>query len=92
VGDLHDPRVIIAKGFLFLLAGAMAVAGLLAERHDVRTVFLLAVAILCFCRCYYFAFYVLEKYVDPDYRYAGLWSAAAYLLRRWRSPKPDDAP
>jgi hypothetical protein len=91
VGDLHDPRLIIAKGFLFLLAGAMAVAGLVIEHPDARTAFLLLVAILCCCRFYYFAFYVIEKYVDPEFRFAGLWSAAAYLLRRWRRA-PDDTP
>lgn len=91
MGDLHDPRVIIAKGFLFLLAGVMAVVGLLVEHPDWRTAFLLAVAVLCFSRFYYFAFYVLEKYVDPDYKFAGLWSAAGYLLRRWRGGS-DDVP
>lgn len=84
MGDLHDPRVIIAKGFLFVLAGTMAAVGLLLDRPDARTAFLLAVAVLCFCRAYYFAFYVLEKYVDPSYKFSGLWSAAGYLLRRWR--------
>ena len=92
MADLHDPRLIIGKGFLFLIAGGMAVAGLLLDHPDWRTAFLLAVAIVCFCRCYYFAFYVLEKYVDPEYKFAGLWSAAVYLLRRWRKPIPDDTP
>lgn len=27
------------------------------------------------------AFYVVEYYVDPTYKFAGLWSFAAYRLR-----------
>jgi hypothetical protein len=43
---------------------------------------LLAVAIWCFARAYYFAFYVIEHYVDDSYRFSGLWSFALYLMRR----------
>jgi len=39
---------------------------------------------------YYFAFYVIEKYVDPTYRFAGLWSFLRYAMsRRGRGGKPD---
>ncbi len=31
---------------------------------------------------YYFAFYVIEHYVDPGYRFAGLWSFVRYVLRK----------
>jgi len=48
---------------------------------------LLAVAVWCFARSYYFAFYVIERYVDPGYRFAGLGSFVRYLLRR-RQPAP----
>jgi hypothetical protein len=47
-----------------------------------RTAALLAIAIWSFCRLYYFAFYVIEKYVDSSYRFAGLGSFVLYLLRR----------
>ena len=52
---------------------------LILEQPGVRVVFLLALSIWCFCRCYYFAFYVIEHYVDPGYRFSGLWSFIAYL-------------
>jgi len=29
---------------------------------------------------YYFCFYVIEKYIDPSYRFDGLISVARYLL------------
>lgn len=37
---------------------------------------LLALSIWGFCRAYYFAFYVIEKYVDPEFRFSGLLSFA----------------
>ena len=42
----------------------------------------LALTIWAFCRAYYFAFYVIEHYVDPGFKYAGLWD---FVLRRFRS-------
>jgi hypothetical protein len=44
----------------------------------------LGVAIWSFCRFYYFAFYVIEKYVDSSYRFAGLTSFARYLIAQRR--------
>jgi hypothetical protein len=49
-----------------------------------RVAFLLALAIWGFCRFYYFAFYVIQHYVDDGYRFSGLWSFARYLIRRPR--------
>lgn len=78
--DLTDPRWIKLKGVLFLLLGITSSGLLLLEHLDLRTTVLLAIAIWCFCRSYYFAFYVIERYVDPGYRFSGLWSFARYLL------------
>ena len=80
LGDLKDARWIMAKGFLFLLAGVMASGLLLVEIPTLRAAVLLGLAVWCFCRCYYFAFYVIEHYIDSSYKYAGLWSAVVYLL------------
>jgi MFS-type transporter involved in bile tolerance (Atg22 family) len=81
LGDLKNPRLIYAKGALFLLCGCIAAGMLLAERFDFRTAFLLTIAIWCFARAYYFAFYVIEHYVDPQFQYAGLFDFAKYLIR-----------
>ena len=80
--DLTDPRWIHAKGWLFLLAGLMASAGILLDHPDARTAFLLMVGVVCFCRFYYYVFYVIEHYVDGSYRFAGLWAFVIYLWRR----------
>ena len=47
-----------------------------------RTAGLLVVAIWAFARAYYFAFYVIEKYVDPGYKFSGLISFMRYLNGR----------
>lgn len=82
MADLTNPRVIKMKGLLFLLLGLLAAAILLIETGSWRVALLLAIAIWSFCRFYYFAFYVIEHYVDPSYRFAGLWSFARYLMKR----------
>jgi len=83
-GDLKNPRLICLKGLLFLAAGMIAAVVLLIESPTIRTAVLLAICVWSFARFYYFAFYVIERYVDPTYRFAGLWSAARYLVSRGR--------
>jgi hypothetical protein len=76
------PRWIIVKAVLFLFLGALAAILIFVANPDWRTAVLLAVAIWSFCRLYYFAFYVIEKYVDPAYKFSGLLSFLEYWLRR----------
>jgi uncharacterized membrane protein len=85
--DLANPNWIKAKGILFLLVGILAAVLLVLEQPTWRVALLLALTVWCFCRFYYFAFYVIEHYVDPDYRFSGLWSFACYLVRK-RKRKP----
>jgi len=86
--DLTDPRWIKFKGVLFLLVGALAALLLVLEHPTFKTGALLAISIWCFCRFYYFAFYVIERYVDPGYRFSGLWSFARYFWAGHRRPPP----
>ena len=83
--ELTNPAWIKAKGLLFLFLGLLCAALLFRERPTLRVVVLLILAVWSFCRFYYFAFYVLERYVDPTYRFSGLFSLVRYLLRS-RSP------
>jgi hypothetical protein len=82
MADLKSPRLIYVKGLLFLLGGVMAAALVLLESPTLRTALFLALAVWCFCRAYYFAFYVIEHYVDGRFKYAGLGAFLLYLLRR----------
>lgn len=81
MSDLTSPRVLWTKGALFVLAGGLAAMLLWLDRPTMRTAALLALAVWCFCRAYYFAFYVIERYVDPSYRYSGLIAFVRYALR-----------
>ncbi len=82
--DLTNPRIIKLKGFLFLLTGLLATGLLLFDRPDIRTALLLGICVWSFCRFYYFAFYVIEHYVDPGFRFAGLGSFFRYMAGRKR--------
>lgn len=82
--DLTSPAWIKAKGLLFLFLGLLSLDLLITERPTLRVAGLLALTVWCFCRFYYFAFYVLERYVDPSFRFSGLISLARYLLRNPR--------
>jgi hypothetical protein len=82
--DLTSPTWIKVKGLLFLLIGIVAAALLFLDNRTWKTALLLALAIWSFCRFYYFAFYVIEKYVDPAYKFSGLFSFLKYLASRRR--------
>ena len=82
--DLTDPRWIKFKGVLFLLLGIFSALLVVLEQPSLKLAALLGLCIWAFCRAYYFAFYVLQHYVDPGFRFSGLWSAARYLLSRRR--------
>lgn len=80
--DITHPRLLYLKGALFVLLTLLACTLILLDRPTLRTAALLAVAIWSAARAYYFAFYVVEHYADPGYRFAGLWSFVRYLLRK----------
>jgi hypothetical protein len=82
--ELKSSRWIVAKGLLFLILKLLCAALLALEYRSLRSAGLLVVAIWCFCRFYYFAFYVIERYVDPSYRFSGLVSFARYVFQRRR--------
>ena len=77
--DLTDKRAIIAKGWLFLLLGLMAGGSLIYLTASWKVTILLAITVWAFCRWYYFMFYVIEHYVDSDYKFAGLSSFLMYI-------------
>ena len=82
--DLSNPFWIKLKGLLFLLIGIIAVILIFLDNPRWQTAGLLFVAIWSFCRAYYFAFYVIEKYVDSSYKFSGLISFIKYLVSRRR--------
>ncbi len=85
--DLTNSGWIKTKGFLFLFLGLLSAALLFLERPTPRVALLLILAVWSFSRFYYFAFYVMERYVDPTYRFSGLFSLVRHLFRK-RLQKP----
>ncbi len=85
--DLKNPRLIKLKAALFLLIVIGASILLLLQTPEITSVLLLALALWAACRCYYFAFYVLHHYVDPEFRYSGLGSLICYLWHPDRRKK-----
>lgn len=78
--DLETPRLIHAKAVLFVVLGVGASALLLLALPTWRTAALLAVSIWAFCRFYYYLFYVLDRYLGREKRFAGVIDALRYLL------------
>ena len=80
MANLTDPRLIWLKSGLFVALGLLASAVLIAQLPDTRYAILLAIAVWAFCRAYYFAFYVIERYFDSSFRFAGLLHFARYAV------------
>lgn len=75
--------MIVIKGGLFLLLGCLSGGLLLSSILNLRNLILLGLTIWSFCRCYYFAFYVIEHYVDRSYRYRGLLDLIRHYWARY---------
>ncbi|HTV62599.1 MAG TPA: HIT domain-containing protein [Verrucomicrobiae bacterium] len=88
--ELANPVGIKLKGFLFLLIGFAAAILIFLDEPTLKTTVLVLLAIWSFCRFYYFAFYVIEKYVDPGFKFSGLISFANYLFSRRPKIQPFD--
>jgi hypothetical protein len=82
--ELTSHRFIHAKAVLFLVLGILSAGAIVLSRPTLHVVALLVVTVWAFARLYFYAFYVLEHFVDPTFRYAGLISALRHLVRQAR--------
>lgn len=80
--DLQNTKLMWLKGILLLCIGIVCAVLLILQSASWFTVTLLAIAVWAFCRAYYFAFYVIEHYIDPAYKFSGLGSFIGYVLNR----------
>jgi hypothetical protein len=78
--DITSKWLLHAKGFLFLLLGLIAAGLIYMISRDFRIVILLVIAIWGFCRFYYYLFYVLEKYIGREQKYAGVFDALKFIV------------
>jgi hypothetical protein len=80
VTDIKNPKLLYLKGAMMLAIGCLGFGLVVMESPTWRVAALMAISIWGFCRAYYFAFYVIEHYVDPQYRFAGLTAFVRYVM------------
>lgn len=80
--DITSPTLLKLKGLLFAFLGLLAGGLLLAPVFSWEGLGLFVIAVWAFCRAYYFCFYVLHHYVDPEFRYAGMIDLMKAMFRR----------
>lgn len=68
------------KAALLMAVGGLSAVLLIADRPTIRTALLIGVMVWAFSRVYYFCFYVIERYIDPSFRFSGLFSVAVHLV------------
>ncbi len=91
MNDIKNPRLLWIKGSLFVVLGLMALGILVLLTGNISVFVVALIAIWAFCRAYYFAFYVIEHYIDSRYRFAGLTSAVNHCLSAKFSAEGSDA-
>jgi hypothetical protein len=82
--DLQNPKWMYLKAGLFVVIISSCFVLVWVQAPTVRTALLLLLMIWASARAYYFAFYVVERYVDPQYRFSGLIAFFRYVLFRRR--------
>ena len=80
--DLTSTRWIVAKGLLFFVIVAASGALLVFEEDRLLRLALVVLCVWSSARAYYFLFYVLERYVGVEGRYAGVLDLITRLRRR----------
>lgn len=78
--DIKAPWLIHTKAALFGVAGLTAAVMLLVQSPTLKTTALLMIVIWAFCRLYYYLFYVLDRYLGRQKRFAGVVDAMRYLF------------
>ena len=82
MGDLKNKKLVVLKGVLFLLILGVTIATLVVLTQDWLIAALLVLVVWSSMRFYYFLFYVLERYVDPRLKYAGVCSLLLAMRSR----------
>lgn len=78
--DLKRPGLIYLKGFLFIIITVCGSAILFYRNPAWETALLLILICWASARTYYFMFYVIEKYVDSNYKFSGIISFIKYII------------
>jgi len=80
MADLKHPFWIHLKGWLFLLIFAASAIGIFLHLPNWRIAALILLLAWASARFYYYLFYVIERYIDPDYKFSSVYSSLKYLV------------
>jgi len=83
--DLKHSGWMYFKALCFGLIALICAAGLLLPAFEWRNLVLVCLLVWASARFYYFCFYVIERYIDPSFRFAGVLSVVGYVLRGGKS-------
>ena len=83
--DIKKTWLLYLKAFLLFLIGFISSLLLVFFNFNFKTIVLLLLAIWGFCRAYYFVFYVINHYIDSNYKFSGLIDFAKYLIKNGKS-------
>ena len=86
-GDIKNPWIIHLKAILFVIIGISAAGLIFLQAPTFKTGLLLVLSIWAFCRFYYYLFYVLERYLGREKRFAGIFDALCSLFARRREDR-----
>ena len=85
MADIKRVWLLYLKAFLLFSIGFISSLLLVLLNFNFKTLILLLLAIWGFCRAYYFVFYVVNHYVDSNYKFSGLIDFAKYLIKNGKS-------
>jgi len=78
--DIKNTILLYFKGFLFLAIVICSSIILFFMFPSWQSAVLIALIIWASARAYYFMFYVIEKYVDSNYKFSGVFSFIKYMI------------
>ena len=90
--ELTNATLISIKAALFLVLGVLCSGLLISSHPSLKAAVLLAIASWSFCRFYYFCFYVIERYIDAEFRFSGIFDALRYVILKRRNDRRKRAP
>ena len=77
-----NKKLIYLKAFLFLLIGMVGFVYCLLLNFSLLFLFLFTLTIWAWCRLYYFMFYVITNYIDPNYKFSSVFDFIIYLFKK----------
>jgi hypothetical protein len=80
--DLQSKQLIYLKAILFIVILILAIFLNLTTTESFLRLVSITLIIWSSARLYYFSFYVIEKYVDKDFRFSGLFDFLLYLTNK----------